>query len=227
MMNKDEKREYNRLYGITNRERIRTRREARRAGLGDNVRRCSVPGCEGVYDTQGYCARHYMAWRRNGDPTEVRQIQHHGKTPAERLALYTRRTDGCWQWTGARSAKGYGIFNRAASSNVAHRAAWELEYGPIPTGLYVLHRCDNPACVRLDHLFLGTKADNNADMDAKGRRRTKATQGSAHPKSKLTEAKVKAIRVSSAMGKDLAKKYGVSQTIISAVRKGHIWRHVK
>lgn len=168
-MNQDEKREYNRLYVIANKDRIRARREARRAGRGDNVRRCSVPGCEGVYDAHGFCGRHYQAWLRNGDPTVVLQVQHHGKTVAERLALYTRRTTGCWEWTGARSAKGYGVLNVRETSRLASRVAWQLEHGKIPRGLYVLHKCDNPGCVRPSHLFLGTLADNNADMLAKGR----------------------------------------------------------
>jgi hypothetical protein len=81
--------------------------------------------------------------------------------------------------------------------------------------------------VRPDHLFLGTLADNNADMDAKGRRVNGQLKGSATSNAKLTEAIVKVIRKSKARGVDLAREYGVSQTIISAVRKGHIWRHVK
>ena len=227
MMNPDEKREYNRLYGIANRERIKAKREARRAGLGDNVRRCSIPGCDGVYDAHGLCARHYMAWKRNGDPTEVRQVQHHGKTLAQRFTLNVRKSTGCWEWTGTRNPKGYGLLHVGETNKLAHRIAWELKRDVIPLGLYVLHRCDNPGCVRLAHLFLGTKADNNADMDAKGRRRTKPTRGTSHPKSKLTDDAVRHIRTSSEMGRDLARKYGVSQTIISAVRHGHTWKHVK
>ena len=219
MMNPDEKREYNRLYGIANRERIKAKREARRAGLGDNVRRCSIPGCDGVYDAHGLCARHYMAWKRNGDPTEVRQVQHHGKTIEGRLALYTRRTRGCWEWIGGKSAKGYGVVNvdsRNNRSRLAHRVAWELEHGPVPPDLYVLHHCDNPGCVRVAHLFLGTKADNNADMLAKKRHHTK-----------LTEAKVRAIRKSVGLTNTaLGLKYGVSRVLIGKIRCGKMWKSV-
>jgi hypothetical protein len=227
MMNRDEKSEYNRRDRIANKERIAARREARRAGLGDDTRRCSVPECDGVYDAQGYCARHYMAWKRNGDPTEVRQRQIHGKTVAERLTAYTRQSDACWEWTGARNLQGYGVLRVGESARLAHRITWELEHGKIPVGLVVLHRCDNPGCVRPGHLFLGTNADNVADMDAKGRRRSKPPKGSAHPKSKLTDEAVREIRGSPTMGRDLAIKYGVSQALISDVRKNRIWKHVK
>ncbi len=225
-MNRDEKREYNRLYAIANKERITARREARRAGLGGDVRRCSVSGCDGVYDAQGYCARHYMAWRRNGDPTEVRQEQIHGKTVAERVAAYTRRGRGCWEWTGTRNPQGYGVLRVGESARLAHRVVWTLERGPIPEGMNALHRCDNPGCVRLDHLFLGTLADNNADMKAKGRQRGPSMKGTTNPNAKLTDNAVRAIRRSSAMGVDLARRYGVSQMVISAIRNGKSWKHV-
>ena len=84
------------------------------------------------------------------------------------------KTDTCWLWAASKRNKGYGAFVWAdVDGNIiqgqAHRFAWEMENGPIPAGLCVLHRCDTPACVRVDHLFLGTKAENNADMSAKGR----------------------------------------------------------
>lgn len=73
---------------------------------------------------------------------------------------------GCWEFQGAkRHPYGYKKF----SGKQAHRVMWELVYGPIPAGLFVLHHCDNPACVRPDHLFLGTIADNARDMRQKGR----------------------------------------------------------
>jgi hypothetical protein len=83
--------------------------------------------------------------------------------------------DQCWEWTGkARHPFGYGVFGlgtRQAGTMQAHRFSYQLYVGPIPDGMCVLHKCDNPPCVNPDHLFLGTRADNNHDMIAKGRYR--------------------------------------------------------
>lgn len=79
--------------------------------------------------------------------------------------------DGCWLWTGGKTAKGYGQFrpNRPASMVLAHRFSWSVANGEIPEGLQCLHHCDTPGCVRPDHLFLGTHQDNMDDKVLKGR----------------------------------------------------------
>lgn len=107
----------------------------------------------------------------------------------------------------------------------AHRKAWELLHGPIPDGLLVLHTCDNPPCIRPDHLFLGTHRDNQQDKWAKGR-------GIVINNSiKLTESNVRAIRTRYATGTirqiDLGKEYGVSQTAISAIVNRRTWTHIQ
>lgn len=80
------------------------------------------------------------------------------------------KTEDCWTWGRYRDRRGYGrIMMPDHVPALAHRVAWELERGPIPAGLFVLHHCDNPPCVRPDHLFLGTQADNMRDCHSKGR----------------------------------------------------------
>jgi len=76
---------------------------------------------------------------------------------------------GCWEWARSRAPNGYGRLKIGTRTVYAHRAAWTLHFGPIPPGLFVCHRCDNPPCVRPDHLFLGTSADNVRDSIEKGR----------------------------------------------------------
>lgn len=140
--------------------------------------------------------------------------------------------DECWMWQAFCHPKGYGKFKMGKSMPNAQRVSWFLSYGEIPDGLFVLHKCDNRACVNPKHLFLGTNDDNMKDMARKNR----STKGKAfhigddHPLSKLSSKKVKDIRKMYASGKftyfDLAKKYGVAFQTIGNVITRKRWKHV-
>lgn len=103
---------------------------------------------------------------------------------------------------------------------------WQVERGPIPEGMLVLHACDNPRCVNPEHLFLGTQQDNTDDKMRKGRHRYGHMQGEDHGMATLTEAQVREILASNVPGPQLATQYGVSDTTIYDIRARRIWTHI-
>jgi hypothetical protein len=139
---------------------------------------------------------------------------------------------GCHLWMGYLNANGYGETNfkgHSTNSTLAHRIAWELFVGKIPEGLGVLHRCDNPACVNPEHLFLGTQADNMWDMSRKGRWGIRQLpKGRDHHRwnAKLTDEDVLTIRKDARPHTAIAKEYGVDPATISNVKTGKSYVHV-
>jgi hypothetical protein len=144
----------------------------------------------------------------------------------EQFWSFVKKTDRCWEWLGARLKRGYGNYRGGRRKALAHRYSWEMHFGPIPDGLWVLHKCDNPGCVRPDHLFLGTHLDNMADMTAKGR----STHGERGTMVRLTEGQVREIHARYATGKitqkDLAADYGISRAEIGMIVQGKCWQHL-
>ena len=138
--------------------------------------------------------------------------------------------DACWEWRGKRNAKGYGLIAVDGRFLRAHRVVLQLCSGKAPpASLMSCHTCDNPRCVSPLHLFLGTNADNQADMRAKGRGYVphgKQLRGEDHPRAKLTARQVRAIRAAlerGACAADLARRFGVSASRISSIRHGRAW----
>jgi hypothetical protein len=149
-----------------------------------------------------------------------------------RFWKWVEKGPGCWLWTGAAS-HGYG---RIRSNGLTIRAtvvAWEIGNGaPFPKGMWCLHKCDNPMCVRPDHLYPGVPMQNTADMTARGRAKFGANKarGTKHHSAKLTPARVRSIRVRHAAGDSLAslaRRYGVHWSCVSSVIQGRTWKEVR
>lgn len=162
---------------------------------------------------------------------------------------------GCILWTGRVHSFGYGMVQVGGKNQYAHRTAWILAHGPIPKGLLVCHKCDVPACINPDHLFLGTHKENTHDAMKKGRLASgersfahrypeKLPRGDAHPMrrfpekrsrgenrplAKLTDLYVREIRALAEQGvaqAELCKRYGVAPVTIHRVINRASWRHV-
>jgi hypothetical protein len=138
------------------------------------------------------------------------------------LSKFVKQDSGCWIWKAVVRSDGYGQFRVGPKMVGAHRVSYELFKGAIPQGMRVLHRCDNPLCVNPEHLFLGTQADNVADMVQKGRK----AKGQKTNRTNLTEDDIRAIRAALGTNVEIAKRYGVVPHTISRIRTGARWGHV-
>lgn len=139
-----------------------------------------------------------------------------------------REQHACWAWLGDRSPDGYGKFRYKSKYALTHRLAYEFTNGPIPQGMLICHKCDNPSCVNPNHLFVGTYQDNVDDMIAKGRQ--KKALGENAGRAKLTEVQVMEIRKRYAAGDattvSLGVEYGVDASTIGSAVKRETWKHI-
>lgn len=130
---------------------------------------------------------------------------------------------GCRLWVGQYNVNGYGRISVRGKKTGAHRAAYEVAHGAIPTGKDVCHKCDVRGCVNPDHLWLGSRADNLADMRAKGRQ----NRGERNAHAKLTADAVMNIRKDHRSAAKVAKDHGVSVHQVHHIRTGRSWRHLE
>jgi hypothetical protein len=156
-------------------------------------------------------------------------------TPEKALAAFWANVDkggpgGCWLWKSYRNERGYGLMHWHGRKNVrAHRFSWELVNGATPSDRFCLHKCDVRHCVNPDHLFLGSYAENAADMAAKGR----SVWGTRSIHAKLTEDQVRYIRANyrktsarKGNGSKIARELGVSPGMVHKIGRGESWRQL-
>ncbi len=196
---------------------------------GSFMKICTVDGCERQSVGRGYCTKHYQRWRAHGTPDSTSRTH----APLEdRLWRWIdkREPNDCWPWTGATVRGGYGsiqIGGKGSNGGVAHRALYEIINGPVPDGMVVMHRCDNPPCCNPRHLTIGTYKENTWDMMAKGRRATCWPVGENNGKSKLTAEKVRYIRANVAKGyRTLSHELELDYTTVRNAAIGKSWKHV-
>lgn len=153
-------------------------------------------------------------------------------TPTERFWAKVEKTATCWEWQGGTNGTGYGRFNAGTGRTesrvmLAHRYAKELEIGrELASDEWVLHHCDNPPCVRPDHLYVGTQDDNMADMLRRGRYGDRQwPAGEDHPRAALSNDEVATIRTmrGSLTAPKVAQRFGVSESTIYAIWNGQNW----
>lgn len=138
------------------------------------------------------------------------------------------KSGNCWLWTASGTRAGYGLFWLNRRNELSHRVSWTIHYGAIPEGMLVCHTCDTPACVNPSHLFLGTYADNAQDRERKGRgaKNIPDSKGERNGRAKLTASDVQKIRQllnDGHSGRSIAKQFGVSDVMVSFIRRGKNW----
>lgn len=141
------------------------------------------------------------------------------KTENDQLKKFLISNTGCWEFTGCKDKDGYGVFG--FKQKRAHRVSYEFHIGPIPAGIFVCHKCDNPSCINPSHLFLGTPKDNMTDKVLKGR--ASSMVGEKNPMSKLTDDQRQEMRVLREQGQtyiEIASKYSIAYQTVGKILKG-------
>lgn len=209
-------------------------------------RKCVLDGCERAPHGNGYCRTHYKQARSGKIPylTNHEIGQRLRRATADRFWSKTipEPNSGCLLWLGGGGR--YGHANYDGRRYLAHRLSWALTNGPVPDGMFVCHKCDNPYCVEPRHLFLGTPAENSSDMVRKGRSLSGDRNPSPrnldkvrqnHPRgeqigcAKLTADQVMDLRRRHASGEGratIARDFGIHPVVVSMIAYGVRWSHL-
>lgn len=207
--------------------------------ITDKQRICDIDGCDNKHKAKGLCPKHYERFKSYGSPYTVHpnykfEIPQIPSMKEHFESKFIKKSDSeCWLWNGAKDKNGYGDFNLHLNNQIkkykkvkSHRYSYELYKGKFEDSFLVCHSCDNPSCINPNHLFLGTPADNAADMVNKNRSMT----GERNNRSKLKCYQVLEIREKLANKYNqtkLAKEYGVSRFVIKSIKNFKIWKNTE
>ena len=132
--------------------------------------------------------------------------------------------DGCWEWTGWKTVKGYGVMQMGRGRAMrVHRLSWLVHNGELASDALVCHRCDNPSCVRPSHLFVGTSKDNNDDMLRKGRQRW--CFGESNGVSIITAEQARSIYLDPRLRREIAADHNICLSLVTEIKRRHLWSH--
>lgn len=188
---------------------------------------CVIDGCTrpvGQVRRQGWCNHHYSRWQRLSDPLAPNKTLK-GLSLAEKLERGSSISpNGCRVWQGKKhDAMGYARIEVDGRMQYVHRLSWERAHGPVPDGMVLMHSCDNPSCINLNHLSIGTQQENVRDMVRKGRCDRRGDK--ANP-AKLTWSQVRELRQLDAAGisrRELSRHFGISVSQVDNIRHNRHW----
>lgn len=190
---------------------------------------CLVDGCDKPGPSRGYCHGHYRRLRIYGSPTGAPRPPEPptSEDAMARVRQHVKTSDpnACWEWQGTINNQGYGALRFGGKQYKAHRFSYEIHRGPIPAGLMICHKCDNPPCVNPDHLYAGTARENSRDAVDRDRR----PKGERIGRAVLTPGMVRKIRKLRGEGctaREIAERFKVSKSAVNHVIYGRSWRHV-
>lgn len=187
----------------------------------NGTRICSIPECDSPFYGRTFCRMHYVRLMKHGT-TDLQPRRYTAVPAAVRLLARSVPVGECIEYMGHRDKDGYGTISVRGRAIRAHRLAYAQEHGPIPAGMVVRHKCDNPPCVKGEHLELGSNWDNQQDKVV----RRRSTHGEMNPGAVLTEGQVIAIYGEIEHGArtvDLAALFGVGLSTIARIRRREAW----
>lgn len=187
---------------------------------------CSEPECGLKIRACGLCAKHYRRLGLYGSPEGGKFLSGGNVEDRLRFIGWIVTDTGCWEWNGSRRGTGYGRLFVSGRATATHRLAYETWVGPIPKGLLIRHKCDNPPCMNPTHLETGTHLDNAQDRES----RTHSNKGSSNPNAKLSPEDVLGMRQEYGYGvltqQMLAEIHGVTKDAIYKALHSHSWREI-